>query len=214
MAAFSLVVGMYDSEGERLDVPGASDGLLQLRTLEIAPTRPGLFQKERPSTVARASTNDDFHLQGYVLSPKLDAPALRLFWDSGDGIAGDWITYIHLHDSRGERVAQFDGPAIAGLQPTSRWHTNALYVDRRQLALPAALEPGNYLLRIGLYNRATGVRLSFQPHVNDQSSFEDGQLLVPLTVPPSMDASGTYRPEIVRARLRFSSVPSAVGVDG
>lgn len=189
-AAFSLVAGMYDSEGERLDVPGASDGVLQLRTLEIAPTRPGLFQKERPSTVARAATNDGLRLQGYDLDPHPDAPALRLFWESGDGIDGDWITYIHLHDSHGARVAQFDGPAIAGLQPTSQWHANALYVDRRQLTLPAAFEPGNYLLRIGLYNRATGVRLPFQPHVNDESSFENGQLLVPLTVSPPMDASG------------------------
>ena len=65
------------------------------------------------------------------------------------GVANDWITYIHLHDAQGERIAQFDGPPLDGLQSTGQWHTNALYIDRRQLNLPAGLAPGTYLLRVG-----------------------------------------------------------------
>ena len=181
---YSLVAGMVSSSGERLTVPGSPDNLVHLRELAVAPTRPGFFQKERPASVAQAVTADGLRLQGYDLLSAADAPTLRLFWETGDGVANDWITYIHLHDAQGKRVAQFDGPALAGLQPTGQWHTNALYTDRRQLNLPAGLEPGAYLLRIGLYSFSSGERLPFQPDGAGQAHFEDGQLLIPLIVAP------------------------------
>ncbi len=147
--------------------------------------RPGFFQRERPSVTARAATDDGLRLQGYDMLPTQGGPTLRLFWETGDGAASDWVTYVHMHDDQGERVAQFDGPALAGLQPTSQWHTDALYIDRRQLNLPAALQPGAYLLRIGVYNYASGERLPFRPADDAQGRFEDGQLLIPFTYNPA-----------------------------
>ena len=186
--SYSLVAGLVASDGDRLTVPGTTDNLLYLRTLDVAPTRAGFLQGERPSTATRAATDDGLRLQGYDLLSDAGRPTLRLFWETGAGVANDWITYIHLYDSLGERIAQFDGPALAGLQPTSHWHTNALYIDRRQLDLPDKLEPGAYLFRIGLYDRASGERLSFQPDDNTQGAFENGQLLIPLTVAPANGA--------------------------
>ena len=186
---YTLVAGMVSSSGERLTVPGSGvENLLYLRELEVEQTRPGFFQKEKPSSAARANTDDNLRLQGYDLWPSPDAPTLRLFWETGEAPAIDWVTYIHLHDPSGERVAQFDGAALAGLVGTSKWHTNALYIDRRQLELPAGLEAGNYLLRVGLFNLTSGERLRFQPDDNDANSFEDGQLIVPLKIePPESD---------------------------
>lgn len=181
-ANYSLVAGMVSSSGERLTVPGTEDNLLHLRTLDVAPIRPGFMQRTRPAVEATAATDDGLQLQGYDLLPAADSPTLRLFWETGEGIVNDWITYVHMHDGGGERVAQFDGPAIAGLQTTSQWHSNALYVDRRRLILPEAIEPGEYLLRIGLYDRVSGVRLPFLPSDNSQGNFENGQLLVPLSI--------------------------------
>ena len=183
--SYSLVAGLVTSDGERLNVPGTPDGLLHLRTFDVAPLRPGLFQRERPTIEAQAATDDGLRLQGYDLFEEPGGRTLRLFWETGDGVANDWITYIHLHDSSGERVAQFDGPALAGLQPTSQWHTNALYIDRRQFDLPVELGPGTYLFRIGLYDPISGERLAFKPDGEGQHNFEDGQLLIPLTIAPS-----------------------------
>ncbi len=183
-ATYSLIAGMFNSRGERVVVPGSIDNTLHLSTLDVSPLHPGIFQRERPSTIARAATDDGLRLQGYDLIPQPNGPALRLFWETGDGIRNDWITYVHMHDEHGERVAQFDGPAIAGLQPTSQWHADALYLDRRQIDLPADLAPGEYLLRIGLYNRSTGERLPFHPEGNAQRHYVEGQLLVPLVVQP------------------------------
>ena len=187
--SYSLVAGLVTSDGERLNVPGTPDGLLHLRTLDVAPLRPGLFQRERPTIEAQAATDDGLCLQGYDLFEEPGGRTLRLFWETGDVVANDWITYIHLHDPRGERVAQFDGPALAGLQPTSQWHTNALYIDRRKFDLPVELGPGTYLFRIGLYDPISGERLAFKPDGEGQHNFEDGQLLIPLAVAPNKDAS-------------------------
>ena len=187
-ATYSLVTGMVATSGERLAVPGTTDGVLHLRTLAITPTRPGFFQRERPSIVARAATSGGLRLQGYDLLPAPGGPTLRLFWETGDGVASDWITYIHLHSPQGERIAQFDGPALAGLLPTSKWQADALYIDRRQLNLPTGLEPGEYLLRVGLYNYVSGERLPFQADDEKQERFENGQLLIRLTVAPPSGA--------------------------
>ena len=64
---------------------------------------------------AAAATDDALRLQGYDLVPRTEQPehlTLRLFWETGDGPARDWITYIHLTDAQGNLVAQFDGPAF------------------------------------------------------------------------------------------------------
>ena len=79
-------------------------------------------------------------------------------------------------------MAQFDGPALAGLEPTSMWKPNSLYIDSRRLELPADLVPGSYLLRVGLYSLESGERLPFQPDDSEQGLFEGGQLLVPISV--------------------------------
>ena len=180
---YSLVAGLVGSSGERLNVPGSEvDDMLHLRELAVEPTRPGLLQGERPVVAAAADTADGLRLQGYDLLPAPAELTLRLFWETGDGVGNDWITYIHLHDPQGERVAQYDGPALAGLNGTSQWHTDALYIDRRQIALPAEMQAGDYLFRIGLYSLASGERLPFQPESDVQGRFEDGQLLIPLTI--------------------------------
>jgi len=183
---YTLVAGMVSSSGERLIVPGSVNDMVHLREMAVAPLRPGLFQGERPLVKARAATEDALRLQGYDLDSRTEQPdqlTLRLFWETGDGSSRDWVTYIHLTDAHGNLVAQFDGPALAGLQPTSSWHTDSLYIDRRQLHLPADLKPGDYLFRIGLYSFDTGERLPFQPDDDEMQGFENGQLLVPLHIP-------------------------------
>ena len=179
---YSLVTGLSSSSGERFHVPGSLDGLMHLREMSVAPLRPGRFQRVRPSTVASGGTDDGLQLQGYDL---FDGPAgysFRLFWETGQGVDKDWVTYVHLSDSRGELVAQFDGPALAGLEPTSMWKPNSLYIDSRKLELPANLVPATYLLRVGLYSLESGERLPFQPGDSEHEHFEDGQLLVPINV--------------------------------
>ena len=179
---YTLAAGLSSSSGERLRVPGSTDGLLQLREMSVEPLRPGLLQRVRPTTRASADTDDGIHLQGYDLFDEPAGHSLRLFWETGGAVANDWITYIHLIDAQGAMVAQFDGPPLAGLLPTSQWKSNSLYIDSRKLELPSGLAPGEYLLRIGLYSFESGDRLPFQPADGEQGLFEAGQLLVGINV--------------------------------
>ena len=182
---YTLVAGLVSSSGERLTVPGSVNDLVHLREMAVAPSRPGFLQSERPPVAADAATGDALRLQGYDLVPKAEQPdhlILRLFWETGNGPARDWITYIHLTDAHDNLVAQFDGPAFSGLMATGSWHTDSLYIDRRELHLPEDLDPGDYLFRIGLYSFNTGERLPFQPDDDTSHSFVNGQLLVPLQV--------------------------------
>ena len=191
--SYSLIAGMVASSGERMTVPGSDvDNILYLRDMEVRPTRPGLFQRIRPGVSARADTGDGLRLQGYDLQASPGGPHLRLFWETGDVPTADWVTYIHLHNRLGERVAQFDGAALKGLVGTSDWRADTLYVDRRQLKLPDGLSEGEYILRIGLFDLAGGVRLPFLPR-EEPDRFEDGQLLIPLRIlPPEADPESCY----------------------
>ena len=179
----SLVAGLVSSSGQRLAVPDSEDGLLPLRTLAVSPLRTGFLQRERPSAVAGAGTADSLKLQGYDLFTGKSELTLRLFWETTGEVARNWTIYAHLHDPHGERIAQFDGPPLAGLKGTNEWQPGALYIDRRQINLPTDLSPGDYLLRIGLYDRDSGERLAFLPEVEDHVHFESGQLLVHITMP-------------------------------
>ena len=179
---YTLVAGLVSSSGQRLSVPGSTDDLVYLREMEVAPLRPGLLQSVRPAAATPADTDDGLHLQGYDLFDEPGGHSLRLFWETGEGVASDWITYIHMTDPQGELVAQFDGAPLAGLLPTSQWKSNSLYIDRRKLEVPSNLAPGDYLLRIGLYSFESGERLPFQPEDGEQGHFESGQLLAPIRV--------------------------------
>ncbi len=182
---YSLTAGLSSSTHGRLDIAGSESGLLHLRDIQVAPVRPGWLQRLNPTTASRADTADGIRLQGFDLATQSDDLTLRLFWESGEGISKDWITFIHMLDGNGELVAQFDGPPLSGLQPTSQWHRDALYIDRREITLPGDLVQGDYNLRIGLYSFETGERLPLQPRDAEDNQFEDGQLLIRLDSQPS-----------------------------
>ena len=176
----SLAAGLSSSTHGRLDVTGSDSGLMPLRDIEVAPVRPGMFQQVRAAIETPAETADGMRLQGYDLASQGEDLTLRLFWETGDGVSNDWITFIHMLDGNGDLVAQFDGPPLGGLLPTSQWHGDALYIDRREITLPVGLAQGDYHLRLGLYDFASGERLPLRPRDAEDNQFEDGQLLVRL----------------------------------
>lgn len=179
---YALVAGLVSSSGVRLDVHGSENNSLHLREITVKPLRPGFFQRIQPTTHASADTEDGLTLQGYDLFDGPGGHSLRLFWETNEGVSGDWTTYIHMTDARGGLVAQFDGPPLADLLQTSLWKSKSLYIDSRKIDIPAGLAPGDYLLRIGLYSFGSGERLPFQPERASQEHFENGQLLVLITV--------------------------------
>jgi hypothetical protein len=72
----------------------------------------------------------------------------------------DYHLFLQLLDADGRLVAQHDSPPNGGYSPTSTWQPHQPITTRHALILPPDLQPGDYRLIAGLYNPATGERLS------------------------------------------------------
>jgi len=129
--------------------------------------RPPSATNRRPPQIERAvELGDGINLVGYDVQPEtLNAGGilyLQLHWETDAAPTADWTTFSHLlrvaEDGAETQVAGKDGPPGNGSLITTRWVADWRILDEYQLALPADLAVGEYLLRIGMY-QASGERL-------------------------------------------------------
>ncbi len=89
----------------------------------------------------------------------------RLWWQVSAGETPPPLDYsisLRLRDAQGNTVAQSDGPIQhygTEVVQTSRMEPGRLYMDVRQLTLPADLPPGDYHLAVAVYQSWDDVRL-------------------------------------------------------
>ncbi|MCW5879325.1 MAG: hypothetical protein KIS91_00015 [Anaerolineae bacterium] len=69
----------------------------------------------------------------------------------------NWSVFVHVSDDtlRG----QSDGYPACGARPTSRWQRGDLIVDSHSVRIDPATPPGQYPLRVGLYDSGSGQRV-------------------------------------------------------
>jgi hypothetical protein len=113
-----------------------------------------------PQTAVSVHFADGITLLGYDLGVVAAGQPLDvvLYWQAETAVSQSYDLFIHLVDQNGELVAQADGKPLLGLTATNVWRPGDQVRDPRQLLLPAT--PGDYELRLGLYQRETGVRLA------------------------------------------------------
>jgi len=111
--------------------------------------------------------NLPIRLEGYeVVSSQVsrgEPLVLLLYWRATGKIEKNYTVFVHLENSRGERIAEYDSAPRQGNAPTSQWEINQLVVDALVLSLPADAPRGNaaaYRVRLGWYDAATGERYS------------------------------------------------------
>jgi hypothetical protein len=80
---------------------------------------------------------------------------LALFWSANGPLPGRHNVFVHLLDAQGRLVAQHDAP----LPDPASWTPGRPARDLHGLLLPAGLSPGQYVLRVGVYDTDSGVRL-------------------------------------------------------
>lgn len=85
--------------------------------------------------------------------------SLALQWRTPVPIQDSFSVFVHLVDSSGNLVAQYDGVPGGGLLPMPIWQPGELITDRFALILPTDLPPGDYSIRVGIYSQASGLRL-------------------------------------------------------
>ena len=82
-----------------------------------------------------------------------DAVTLTLYWRALDPQTQKLTVFTQLLDSNGELVAGHDGVPQAGTAPVPDWPVGEVQSDTHSIALPFNLQPGEYSLVVGMYNR-------------------------------------------------------------
>ena len=138
---------------------------------------PGSQAARPPMVPQEMEIGDGIRLAGYDAQPAQVRPGeilyVQLHWLVDQTPAADWTVFIHLVDpASGEVVAGFDSRPGAGSLPTVRWRPGWRVLDEYQLSLPPDLAPGDYILRMGLY-QPDGPRLPA-----DEAGFELGAVTI------------------------------------
>lgn len=76
---------------------------------------------------------------------------ITLTWHSLEPIPRSWTVFVHLIDAGGAIVAESNSRPRGGELPFTEWTPGDWVDDTHWLDLPAALPPGEYRLRVGLY---------------------------------------------------------------
>lgn len=85
-----------------------------------------------------------------------EAITLTFFWKALTPISTNYNLFIHLTTPQGGIVSQLDAQPQ---QSTLNWQVGQLVVDPYQLPIPVTTVTGDYQIRLGFYNPATGARL-------------------------------------------------------
>ena len=77
-----------------------------------------------------------------------------LYWQAVAPVDASYTVFTQLLDATGRVVAQQDNLPVQGLAPTTTWQPQTAIRDAYRLSLPPDLPPGNYDLRVGMYDGA------------------------------------------------------------
>jgi hypothetical protein len=158
---YELRAGAYDA-GDSRRLPAAAGGDSALAGWLVVPPPPAAA----PPRALEVRFGPAIVLQGIGLAASFArdgasaAPlAVTLYWSADRPPERAYTLFLHLVDAGGRLVAQQDGEPLAGRYPTWAWQVGATFVDPHTLAL-GPLAPGTYRLVAGLYEPASGARLT------------------------------------------------------
>jgi len=174
---YRIALGLYDLDSaQRLSVPAAGQAVgdrLILSPLKVsAPAAPpplsalGLQQPLNWSAGPLALLGYNLARLGHEHEPGLpihpgDVLHLVLFWQA-KGLSTDVEMLLELVDRAGQvRLTKRTSP-LEGRLPASQWSQGQIMRDPHHLFLPGDLAPGNYILRLGVYDASGHALLA--PH--------------------------------------------------
>jgi hypothetical protein len=130
---------------------------------------------------------DQIELVGYAFDEgplrPTDVLHVTLSWQALELMEKDYTVFVHLIDEDERVWAQHDAQPVGGARPTSSWQRGEEIGDNHGLALPPGIPPGEYRLALGLYDTATGQRLSV---ITDQQAVPGDRVLIgPVVIKPA-----------------------------
>jgi hypothetical protein len=160
----TLANGQYTLGLQSVDAStGQPIGLATLGSVDVvAPPRD--FQLPTVQHPLDAVFAGKIALKGFDLTPSSPAPNgtlhVALYWQDLQTIPVGYTVFTHVLDSSQKIVAQVDNPPQRGAAPTTGWVPGQVIRDAYDLSLPAQLPSGPLTLEVGLYDPATGQRLT------------------------------------------------------
>jgi hypothetical protein len=120
---------------------------------------------------------DAMRLLGYRLDQGRDRVEITLFWRSERRMDTDFKVFVHVFDpATGVPAAQDDAMPLRWTYPTSYWALGETVTDPITISIQD-VPRGSYGIAVGVYNPATGERLSV---LNSGGQLEpDGRLALP-----------------------------------
>ena len=129
-----------------------------------------------PDYVLDAAFAEGIGLIGYDILPKRIVPGtevgLTLYWQASSTPSQDYTVFVHLIDSAQQQQAGADSPPVANYYPTSLWRAGDWVDDVHVLSIPPDLAPGEYRIKVGLYDPQSGQRLIRLNEQGDSVEFE------------------------------------------
>jgi len=113
----------------------------------------------------QANLGGQAQLTGYALDRAAYRPGeevrVTLYWLGSRHPDKDYKVFVHLRDLADQQmISQHDSDPVYGFTPMTRWEPGELMADEHLLPLPADTPPGAYQLWVGMYDPATGERLT------------------------------------------------------
>jgi hypothetical protein len=142
--------------------PDGEKVLLDLGSIEML-SRAHSFDEPEPQFSQDVTIGDVARLLGYALpaevQPGQELP-VTLYWQALGEADRNYVRFVHLLDASDQIVAQQDGVPANGNIPLTSWLSGEYILDDLTITLPADLPSGEYRLVVGLYDPATGQRLT------------------------------------------------------
>lgn len=161
---YHLFAGWRDPQsGELLPLAGADRPAVALGDIFVS----GRERLTTPPPIAhpqRADFGGQVVLLGYDLPAGQVKPGetlpLTLYWQAAKEMEVSYTVFTHLLDGQGVVWGQQDNLPDGGSYPTTGWTSGEVVIDRYNVPLRPDTPAGRYQLEVGLYDAATGERLS------------------------------------------------------
>jgi Dolichyl-phosphate-mannose-protein mannosyltransferase len=179
--------------GDNPDFQRFVDGLFHIKTIRPAIPEAGptvdFYRLLPPETATSALFGNQIELIGYDLSTSQAAPGddvtIRLYWRAHQRPATNYSVFVHLYPQGADvsqasnLITQADGAPSTPDRLTLTWDDlDEVYINPgMHLQIPPHVQPGSYMIRLGLYDYLTGQRLTL-----DSGS---DALEIPLTIVPA-----------------------------
>jgi len=163
---YRLVVSLYDGD--------KSAGRVELANVQVQ-GRPHQFTPPSIQYPMRFQVGSQIAFLGYDLKTRTVSPggtvSLTLYWQALARMDRSYTVFTHLLGPDDHLYGQQDNLPEQGTSPTTSWLPGEYITDRYDIQIKPDALPGEYRLRIGMYDATTGTRLAISANGQPQGDY-------------------------------------------